>query len=143
MRVFLSMVIVLDFLEYRMTHLLTLRPNAKRSMEPRLATICQITPFMDNNEMVFDTYLDINLNEGESIRHKQTVYPSIVFRRYMRLWNWVKLSQKRLELIESCAPVAILVTPMWSSTEEGLIYSLTVTEESLGDWLESVDRKAY
>lgn len=125
-----------------MTHLV-IRPNAKRGTEPRLATIVEISPFMENGEMVFETTLEVTLNEGESIRHRRTVYPSIVFRRYMLLWGWQKLSQRRLELIEAAAPVSILVTPMWSSTIEGLIYSLRVSEESLGDWLESVDNKAY
>lgn len=117
--------------------------NVTRSNESRKAKVVSIRSYMEKNELVFDTELDVPLHEGEKIRHKTSLYPSRVFRKYMSLWGWKKLSQRRLELITRMKPKTIEVRPIWSSQEEGLIYLVMMSEKDIGDWLEAVDRKAY
>lgn len=117
--------------------------NVTRGNETRKAKVVSIRSYMDKNEMVFDTEFDVPLKEGEKIRHRTSSYPSRVFRKYMSLWGWKKLSQRRLELITKMRPKTIEVRPIWSSQEEGLIYLVMMSEKDIGDWLEAVDRKAY
>jgi hypothetical protein len=117
--------------------------NASRSTHKREAKVMSFTPFMHKGEMSFSTKLFVSLEEGLSLRHSETMYPSSVFRRYMPLWGWKRLSRKRFELIVESAPKTLTIVPLWSSKEEGLIYSLKLSEESMGDWLEAVDSKAY